>query len=272
MNIEVFYPKSTELEKVIECFYFIERNQEDESVSYLTFPSNNFIFSAIINAEILKKQEIYLIKESNRNSFFCSLVGKFNKPFLFQYAGKIFELTIYFKPLGINHFLTKNLDSYKEGVDVYFEFDIDFQNLMLNFKKNSSKSQCADQLESFLISKIKPFNHSFLNMMIENIDTYDEFNLESFSKSISVSQKTIIQESKKHLLKTPLQYKKVHRFRKTLLKIRESESLSDLSYLVSYFDQSHMIKEFKSITGFTPKQFFSNINHSYAENISWIFK
>lgn len=272
MNIQVFYPKSAELEKIIECFYFIERNHEDESVSYLTFPSNNFIFSAIINAEIHKNQEKYIIKESDRNLFFCSLVGKFNKPFLFQYAGKIFELTIYFKPLGINHFLDKNLDFYKEGVDVYFEFDNDFQNLMLNFKMNSSKSECAIELESFLISKLKPFNHSFLHKMIENIDNNEEFNLETFSKSISVSQKTIIQQSKKHLLKTPLQYKKIHRFRKTLLKIRESNSLSDLSYLVSYFDQSHMIKEFKSITGFTPKQFFSNINQSYAENISWIFK
>jgi AraC-like DNA-binding protein len=53
---------------------------------------------------------------------------------------------------------------------------------------------------------------------------------------------------------------KLHSFLKQLKKTTEKASLTELVYQSGYADQSHLIKEFKKITGMTPTAYKNNKN------------
>jgi AraC-like DNA-binding protein len=71
------------------------------------------------------------------------------------------------------------------------------------------------------------------------------------------------------VLKTPSEYRKVQRFRNTLLKQKITPNLTDLSNDNSYFDQSHFIKHFRKLTDTKPSDFFKKVEID-KENI-WLY-
>jgi AraC-like DNA-binding protein len=71
------------------------------------------------------------------------------------------------------------------------------------------------------------------------------------------------QHFERYLCKTPAEFRKVIRFRKAVNAHRllpAEQGLTRLSLLANYFDQSHMIRDFKELTGHTPKSFFRSIS------------
>ena len=61
----------------------------------------------------------------------------------------------------------------------------------------------------------------------------------------------------------------ITRFRKTfhILQSTPQISISKVAYDCGYYDKSHLIKEFKMFTGYTPKQLLE-ICDTYTENLS----
>lgn len=53
---------------------------------------------------------------------------------------------------------------------------------------------------------------------------------------------------------------KLHNFLQQLKNKKSNTNLIELDYQVGYSDQSHLIKEFKKITGFTPTSYQNNVN------------
>ena len=51
----------------------------------------------------------------------------------------------------------------------------------------------------------------------------------------------------------------------------EKTSLTELSHFIDFFDQSHMIENFKSLTKLTPRTFFENLTTMENSNVHWIF-
>ena len=77
-----------------------------------------------------------------------------------------------------------------------------------------------------------------------------------------------------HLCKSPSDFKKIHRFREALKSKKDkknSPTLTALSYDMLFYDQSHLIKDFKSLTGLPPKNFFKNLTSHDDGKINWLF-
>jgi AraC-like DNA-binding protein len=55
-------------------------------------------------------------------------------------------------------------------------------------------------------------------------------------------------------------------------KKRSFQNLTGLAHAMDFFDQSHMIKDFKSLTGHNPKDFFRKIQSPENSSINWIFQ
>ncbi|MBO9583609.1 MAG: hypothetical protein J7574_05565 [Flavobacterium sp.] len=72
----------------------------------------------------------------------------------------------------------------------------------------------------------------------------------------------------KHIGKSPSEYRKIHRFRNSILKQKESKNFSELSQY-DFYDQSHFIRNFKELINRNPQIFFKNID-TEKENI-WLF-
>jgi len=275
MQIETFKPQNKELQKYIESFYILEHSQNEDNISYLTFPSVFSIVAVVNNAENIITADSIITKFSKSKSLETSLVCKFNVPICFKYQGNIKEVCIYFKPLGLNAFLKKQLASYGHSYFVPFVPFSDYENEMKKILNTENKTLLVEDLEKYWLSKMIGFYHPFLSNAISKIEENPKITTLELANEFNVSQKTLILQFKKHLCKTPSEYKKILRFRKALTEMQKSNKktkLTELTYLVEFFDQSHMVSNFRSLTGYSPKTFFKNLTTIKKSSIHWIFK
>ena len=114
--------------------------------------------------------------------------------------------------------------------------------------------------------------HSYLHNIL--IDIQNDCSVLELAEKYKVSRQNITKHFETNLCKSPSEFKKIQRFRKALkthIKKNESDNLTSLSYDLLFYDQSHLIKDFKSLTGLTPKKFFNSFSPQENGEINWLF-
>lgn len=275
MQVKLYKPQNILLKQYIECFYTLQRHPEDESVTYTAFPSifSMVCLNAATNIEILGNNLTF--KYCLQNKLETRLVCNFGHSGRIRYEGAANEMVIYFKPLGLNAFLEKDLKNYMGISFVKFDPFDDYQSAMTKiFSIDDDEAKIA-ALEDYWLSKYIGFKHPFLHQVV------DEITASGGSSSLSetalkhrVSRTTLNKHFDLHIGTTPSQFRKIVRFRNAMKRHRQkisAENLTDISYDADYFDQSHMVKDFKTLTRHSPKDFFSKLSSLEDGNINWLF-
>ncbi len=116
-------------------------------------------------------------------------------------------------------------------------------------------------IEAFLLRRFTPLS-SFDSLIIEKgveiiKDLKGQVSAQSLSSCLYVSPKSLERKFSRFLGKTPKQVIKLLRFQQAVKDLSSSMSLNltEYAYLNGYFDQAHFIKDFKALSGFTPKEF-----------------
>lgn len=273
MTIKVYKPTNPLLRKHIECFYILEQTSEEKPATYFTFPSIYTIVSISEQSQTLETENKIIIKQCESNAIETNLVSDFNEPVLIEYEGKINEITTYFKPLGLNSFIGNDLREYSEGTFPDFNPHDDYKDSMASILSVEDPDERIGKLEDYWISKWRPFEDPLLESVLTEMTDPDNLDLSmtKLAHKTGRSRTTINKHFDRHLCKTPSQLKKIIRFRATIQSHLENKKEVDLSYNLDYFDQSHMIRDFRKLTGFTPKAFFSKIETLENGQIKWIF-
>jgi transcriptional regulator GlxA family with amidase domain len=182
---------------------------------------------------------------------------------------------VYFKPLGINAFLDRELRHYITAASDEFSPFADYRAKMAEIFaiENTEARICA--LEDYWLSKHAGFRHAFLPRLVGEMTANDcPFPLSEAARKLRISRTTMVKHFDLHLCTTPSHFKKIARFRNAMKQQRHKFSnanLTAISHSAEYFDQSHMIKDFKQLTNFAPKPFFSNLSSLENGRINWIF-
>lgn len=275
MEIKFFKPKNEILQKYIEGYYFLTNSKSDLPVEYYTFPNNYSIISIIENAEIIYLENQGIINEKQNNQFISDLICHYKKPIKLRYEGNINEITFYFKPLGLNAFLNKSLCHYTNDFFSNFIPFEDYKNVFSTILKENDLDKRIDQIENYWLSKLKDFQHPFLNQMIIDLkDTQRDYSISDLAIKHNTTRQNLTKHFESNLCKSPSDFKKIQRFREALksqINSRTKNNLTSLSYDMLFYDQSHLIKDFKSLTGFTPKKFFKNISSQENGEVNWLF-
>ncbi len=81
----------------------------------------------------------------------------------------------------------------------------------------------------------------------------------TLANEVCYSRKQLERIFRQHVGTSPKQFLRTLRFQRAihLFAQKTETSLTTISYMSGYFDQSHMIREFKLLSGLTPKQFFA---------------
>ena len=260
MKIELFEPKNEILKKYIKFIYFLTHSEKEAGVSYLAFPN---IITAITYEE-----------KDNRSISYIN--ADYMEPLLFTYQENSNEITIVFKTLGINHFLKEPLEFYLKQSTKFYPFD-DYALEMsktLAIQDPESKLEC---IEKYWLSKLKDFSHPFLPDVIDDMLTKksEQLSLKQIAENHQITIQTHNIHSKKHIGKTPSDFKKSVRFRNAITENSGNKintNLTDISAALNFFDQSHMIKDFKAMTEKSPKDFFKDLTTMYGGNINIVFR
>jgi AraC-like DNA-binding protein len=274
MEVSVFKPNNEKLKQFIECFYTL-KTSKNASTSYITFPSVYTIVAILTNVRFEINNHQITTKESTSSRFVSSIVAHFQNPIVFTYKGFINEITIYFKPGGINAFLDNPLSYYNKADFNSFNPFVDYEANMINVLNQKTDKEKILALEKYLLSKCKKDVNSTLNQIIEAIlnPTFENtYSINELSEKFKISRKTIHKLFIEYVGKSPAEFKKTVRFRQALEKGVNPEVLkllTGIAHSTNYYDQSHMLKDFKALTNQNPKSFFKSLSTIHDKTIFW---
>ena len=241
--------------------------------TYIAFPHFNTGLSFFKGATIQRGQRSLVITESTTNELHIELLGKYTSPVLIQLEGLITEISIIFKPFGINRFIKDNYQSLAPN------FTQEFTNKIWNHFGEGLFSGEDDfsKLESFLLSQFS--ENQELIVLEESLKLLEKGNeqtsIDTIAVQLGLNRKTFQRHFKKHMGCSPVEFRRICRFRNALekkLNTKQLKNLSQITYEEGYFDQSYLIKEFRKLTGHNPKDFFKAARKVDGDKIIWEIK
>lgn len=254
MSIAFYKPRSAQLQKVIEGYYFLKNDDPDFELNYLTFPNNYSIVSVLEQAKLELLPDKVLCTSSGNPGYHSSLTYNYDKPIHIVYQGSINEITIYFKPLGLNHFL-EDIPVYlnKAQFGSFYPF-IDFQEQLLAILREPDRNRQIALLESYWLSKLGNGVNPLLKNIVEQIASGNSISLTA--DKLNISRQYLSNLFTNQVGKSPVEFRRIQLFRNAVATSFRSNSLTELGLDNLFYDQSHFIKSFKGFTALTPGAFF----------------
>jgi AraC-like DNA-binding protein len=251
MQLQFYTPHNDKLKEYIEGYYFMCERQSGLTETYLTFPNNYCIVTINLNSSVKLSKNRISISPSPVKNIYASFVFCYVNPIRVEYKTPIQEITIYFKPLGINHFVN-NLDtmfSQKKMTEFIPQFP-DFKSEMKKIFRIKDRALQIDALEAYWLSKLTIKNLTLVKTIVSDIESNRK--IEDIARKHNMSRKHLNYIVQKNLGKSAIEYRKIHRFRNAISNKKKLKNLTELSYENLFFDQSHLIKDFKSLTKINP--------------------
>lgn len=267
MKIEYYRPKSEILRRYIAGYYFISPDENPQPLQYWTFPNNYFITSVNLNTELVLEKNQILIKGSQTENIISNFVSRYVNPIRVTAEGTFKELTLYFEPLAINYFVDDAEQLYQQENAINFAPSEDYLTLMRNVLQLENRDLQREELEAYWLGKLAPIDLSLVSSIVADVEA--DLRIEDIAVKHQLSRQYINKIFRKFLGKSPSEYRKIHRFRNAIGKQKDSKSLTSLSYESLFYDQSHLIKDFKQLTNVNPFAFFKNVDTA-KENV-WLF-
>lgn len=267
MQMEFYKPKNQILQRYIEGYYFISHSESSPPLHYWTFPNNFFIVSVNANTELEIADNKIIIKQSRQKNLTANYVSRYTTPIEVSYEGAVKEITIYFKPLGINHFIA-NADEFlhqKSAMD--FNPFPDFVATMTTILQHADRELQQNQLEQYWLSKVGIVQLSLIEQVVADVEA--DLKIEEIARKHNFSRQYLNKLFTQALGKSPTEYRKIHRFRNAITKRKQIDNLTKLSYESLFYDQSHLIKDFKKLAKVSPNSFFKKVDT--AKEYIWLF-
>ncbi len=187
--------------------------------------------------------------------------------------GKIRLITIVFNPFGAKPFFDFPIFEIQNNIipikDINNSEWVDLENRLGDCVDNKSIVSC---LENNLLKKLEKntlfnsyysINNERLMLAINRIDdAKGTIHIKDLSSLVCLSDKQFNRIFADYVGMNPKNFLRIIRYQSVLLKLQNSNikdtkavDFLDLVYDCGYYDQSHLINNFKEFTGYTPKEY-----------------
>ena len=270
--IKTIAPSSPILKKYIECFYIYE-GKPNSTFKYVAFPHFNTGLSFFKGASVHRQNRSLQISEKKDVGVHIEILGKYTTPVLLEYKGQLREISMVFKPAGLNRFFKDNYLSLAPNFSQELKNDVWGQFGESLFSSDDEISK----IESFLLSQfcdnqeVSSIENSL--MLLENNN--EQISISDIAIKVGLNLKTFQRHFQKHMGCSPVEYRRIYRFRSSLtnkLNNTQLKNLTEITYEEGYYDQSYLIKEFRKITNHNPKDFFKSTSKVDGDKIIWEIK
>lgn len=254
---------SQHLQPYVKQYWFLSANG-------LTNGSQRAIPSGCIALSFKRSGEIFSVRENRFLSNAC-IFGQATIPnnFLFNSFDLIMIL---FQPLGAKVFFNMPMSEFKNQNinigDLSNTNIFELENLLMNCIDNQ---QCVYWIEQFLLKRLSGFDNEKLRRLLPalNLIASNITDLSKLANETCLSYKQFKRLFTENIGLNPKEYIQIHRFSKALniLQSTPSTTLNDIAYSCGYYDKSHLIKDFKILSGYTPTEFIMQ-SDPYSPSIS----
>jgi AraC-like DNA-binding protein len=259
MNYQTFEP-SPSLATRVKCYWTLEHPKEETPEKQTIVPDGcmEMIFHYGDPYKQYTEEGTTIIQPR------CFVIGQLTRPLEIAPTGETGIFSVRFHPNGFLPFATipiKELEN--TAVSLISLFGTAGQEIEQSILTANSTSDRIKRIETFLLTHLshaKTVDH-IIKSTIETILTANgQLSIDQLSKKNNVSRRQLERKFASTIGLSPKQLSKTIRLQATLkmLLSKKFTSLTSLAYEHQYYDQAHFIKDFKELTGFTPKEFYGN--------------
>ena len=176
--------------------------------------------------------------------------------------GETGVIFISFYPVGACHFFSFPLSEIEnQNIDMSDVLGSEVMQIEEILYCTKSIKKKVSVIENFLLRRYSPIpSHDSLLIQksVELINkTKGQLNAALLSDTLSTTPKTLERKFSQYLGKTTKQMIKLLRFQGVLQDFSKNKniSLTERAFNNGYYDQSHFIRDFKTYSGYTPKEF-----------------
>jgi AraC-like DNA-binding protein len=178
-------------------------------------------------------------------------------------------IMVIFKPLGVR--ILFNIAGY-ELKGQYVELDLlgwQFKELENLLSQIQDEKTIASLIDAFLLNHpYKPLDYNYKRLIpaIQSIES-GEYNISQLADKSCLGYKQFKRLFAEYVGLNPKEFIQINRFSKTLrlLQTSSATSLSEIANKCGYYDKSHLIRDVKSFSGYTPNQFLANADPYSAD-------
>lgn len=178
-------------------------------------------------------------------------------------TGVVDMIVVVFHSFGAKAFFNMPLCELSDRIVAADDLSIgslkDLEDQVLNA---SDDEMCIRLIESFLISRLNPYQEYNYQRMVTAIGTINQCDdtgssVTRLAETVCLSRKQFQRVFSEHVGASPKDYMRIVRFHKALYTLQNNPTMSftTLAHECGYYDQAHMTNEFKLLSGYTPSQF-----------------
>lgn len=254
MRFEILQP-STHLANIVKYYWVIEKTTFEPDVCERVIPTGclQFMFHYQTPFVVFKDGESIT---NQPRSLVSGLAQTYTDVAAVDCSGVI---AVTFHPWGACQILPFSLDELEDSsIQLYDVFGKEISKLENQLTKATCSLQRVRAIESFLTShliSIKPQNASFVSQSLTHIlKAQGMLTMLELENRLGMSGRNLERKFAAFVGKTPKQYAKIVRFQSVVKELSKNKPIewAQLAYAFGFADQSHLIKEFKSISGLTP--------------------
>ncbi len=262
MISQVHKIQSKKLKPFIQYILY-NRHSTDCEHAEVSFPNTN-ICLGISKENILSPEgKSYVSKKSDSNNIFAYTTGLYTTPHEFKVSKTWDEICIDFHPCGYYNFF--NTPSKPKIINEDFAkafFSAEDLDLFSHIFNETNLTKRSAVIEEFLLSKLKSFDKKNLQSAISYIHSMEGLTtVKEVLKHTQCSERKLYKLFMDHFGITPRWYIRIFKIRKAINLVMHNPllSLTEVAYRCGYSDQSHFIKEAKSMCNVLPKTFRNNL-------------
>lgn len=179
-----------------------------------------------------------------------------------EYAGKIDMICVVFQPIGAKSFFNLPMSEINGvAVDIHDLDDPSLTDLQKTLEDAHTNEHCVLLIEQFLLNRIKTladYNLKRINTAIRQINT-QQTELNKLAESSCLSPRQFNRVFTEYVGTGPKEFQRIIRFQRALyiLQSQPEINMAQLAASCGYYDQPHLIKEFKMFSGYTPVEYIA---------------
>jgi len=261
---ETIEPKNS-LKQWVDYIFHYSTDDPSHERQLIIFPNVGSAVTFYFDVEFLElSPQKFLSEEKKGHNGIVLHINRIDPVEIIE-RGRQERVTIVFKTLGINHFISESLEEItgnQNPTNIQIgQADKRYDELVPALEWLSS-SERASAIEDFFVSNYRDFEESLLERILPEFSSFQK--LPMIAKQAATSTKTIDRLFKKHIGLTPVEFKRILKFRSSLRsKLSDSnQSLESLAYETNYSDLPYMMKVYRKFTGQTAKAFFDRLSVS----------
>lgn len=190
------------------------------------------------------------------------------------YSGNLDYIMVAFYPVAAKIFFGIPMhETRNRNIETELLGDTSLRDLANRLMDTKDNRRCADLIESYLLDKLHSSTADIdklnrMNAVVGSINSGYQ-NITELSNMACLGYKQFKRTFAEYAGLNPKEFIQIVRFRKVLHSLHSGvqTNLNELAYECGYSDKSHLLKDFRTFTGYTPKEYLSTCD-PYSEYLS----